>query len=300
MTTARFGSAFAQRLVALGCVGVVLWTLAPIAWISLASLQTERDIIQVPPYWVPRAMTLDNYGYIFTGRIPQAMVSAGASSGSRISQEARRLLRAVGNSFIVATLVGAGNLLVAVPASYALSRFHFRGSSWYETLIILSRLIPIPAIAIPYYLMVSKANLVDTHLALVLIHLALTLPIVTWFLAGYFRDFPRSLEEAAALDGCSTLRIMTRILVPLAVPGLMASAALAFMTSYSEFFFALLVTQTIRAQTAPVILAAIGNNQDVSLALIAVSTVIAIAPIAVITLAFRHYIVRGYTIGVEK
>jgi multiple sugar transport system permease protein len=93
---------------------------------------------------------------------------------------------------------------------------------------------------------------------------------------------------------------MTRILVPLAVPGLVASAALAFMTSYSEFFFALLVTQTIRAQTAPVILAAIGNNQDVSLALIAVSTVIAVAPIAVIALAFRHYIVRGYTIGVEK
>lgn len=284
---------------ALGCVGVIVWTLAPIGWVVLASLQTERDILQVPPYWVPRAITLDNYGYIFTGRIPQAM-AAGASSGSRISQEARRLLRAIGNSFIVATFVGAGNLLVAVPASYALSRFHFRGSSGYEILIILSRLIPISAIAIPYYLMVSKANLVDTHLALVLIHLALTLPIVTWFLASYFRDFPRSLEEAAALDGCSTVRIMTQILVPLAVPGLVASAALAFMTSYSEFFFALLVTQTIRAQTAPVILAAIGNNQDVSLALIAVSTVIAVAPIVVIALAFRNYIVRGYTIGVEK
>jgi multiple sugar transport system permease protein len=283
----------------LACLLVAIWVLAPIGWICLAGIQLERDILAIPPHWWPSRVTLATYEYVFTGKIPPSMAST-ASSGSRISEEVLRLSRALANSFVVASAVTLGNLMIATPASYVLSRMRFRGSTWFQSLIIASRLIPISAVAIPYYIIVSKINMLDTYGALILIHLALTLPVVTWFLSAYFRDLPRHLEEAAAIDGCTRAHALLRVLVPIALPGLTASAALAFMASYSEFFFALLLTQTIKSQTAPVILAAVANNQDVSLVLIAVSTVITISPIGLIAVAFRNYIIRGYAISVER
>jgi multiple sugar transport system permease protein len=264
----------------------------PFLWALSASLQTEVAIFQRPPAWLPNPVTLDNYLYIFTGKVPQAYAVRGLLR-STVTQEATYIPVGLWNSFLVAAAVVSINLVFGTLAAYTFARDRFRGQSAAFFFILTSRLLPAMAVAIPTYMIVQQLNLLDSKLALVLVYSAFTLPFTVWVLALYFRSLPRDFEEAALVDGSNRFQALRHIVLPLAAPGLAAVGAFSFLFSYDEFLFALLITSSPNSKTIPVMIATISVNPDASYTLIAVGIVLSIiAPIA-LSIVFRRFITSG-------
>jgi multiple sugar transport system permease protein len=185
------------------------------------------------------------------------------------------------------------NLLAGGVAAYTFTRLQFPGRQASYTFILGSRLLPPVAVAIPVYLVVQKLALLDKYPALILVHSAFTLPFSIWYLSSYIRNIPHDYEEAALTEGCSWLQAFLYIVVPLAAPGLIAIATFAFMFSYNEFLFALLLTQTIRVRTMPVVVALISVNPDVAYSLMSVGVIVSIVPPILLAMVMRRYILSG-------
>ena len=269
-----------------------VYILAPFGWIFICSFRPERDLFYVPPQWIPRRVTLDNYNYIFTGKVPEGFEIRGGLRG-RISEKARYILPGLKNSSIVALSVMIINLIFGTIAAYSFSRIKFKGSLPAYMFILGTRLLPPIAIAVPFYRIVQSLGLLDTHIALILAHCTFTLPFTVWFLTLYLKNVPPSLEEAALVDGCTRLKTLFYIVIPVAIPALAAAGIFALMFSYNEFLFALFLTPTIKSQTVPVIVADVSVNPDVSYALMSVCIVLSIIPLLLFALIFRKYITRG-------
>lgn len=283
-----------MRNALLGLAGVVLALviLVPFLWALSASLQSESALFRRPPSWVPDPPTAGNYQYVFTGKVPQAYEQRGLLR-SPITQEARLLPWGLQNSVIVAVGVVIINLGLGTLAAYTFARERFRGGKIALMFILGSRLVVPVAVAIPIYIILRRLGLLDTKLALVLVHSAFTLPFTIWVLTLYFTALPRELEEAALIDGCTRFKALRRVVIPLAAPGLAAVGAFSFLFSYNEFLFGLLTTSSVDSKTIPVMISAISVNPDASYTLISVGIVLSIvAPIGV-ALIFRRYIISG-------
>lgn len=276
---------------------LIVYIVGPFVWVVFASLRGENELLEKPPSLIPRQPTFDNYRYVFTGEIPTAYEVRGQLR-SRISQEARLIAPALKNSFIIATSVLLINLIVATPAAYTFARLRFRGRNPAFNFILGSRLMPAIAVAIPFYVIILNLKLLDTHISLILVHLALTLPFTIWFLTLYISNIPKEIEEAGLVDGCNTLQALIRIVVPMMVPGLAAAAAFAFMTSYNEFLFARFLTQTIASQTSPMVIASISGNPDVSYTLISVCITLGLIPPLILAVVMRRWLTEGLSASI--
>lgn len=270
---------------------LAIWILGPILWAVNASFQTDNELFSVPPQWIPENPTLDNYKYIIT-KVPPPIYQGG-EMGRRAAGDVLMIGRAMQNSVIVASLTALLNLSITVPAAYAFSRMKFIGRNISFGFIMLSRLIPSIALAIPIFIVVKEIGLLDTYPALILVYLAFTLPFTIWFMARYFDHVPPEIEDAALIDGCSRLGALTRIVIPLTLPGIAATGAVAFIFAYSEFLFAVLLTKTMATRTVPVVLTSAAINNDVSYALATTALVLSIIPPIAFALIFRKYITRG-------
>ena len=271
---------------------LIIFVAGPFVWVGVASLQGENELLRHPPRIIPQNPTTDNYRYVFTGEIPTAYEVKGQLR-SRISQEARLIAPALKNSFIIAISVLMVNLLLGTPAAYTFARLRFRLKGPSYNFILASRLMPAMAIAIPYYVIIQTLKLLDTHLSLILVHSALTLPFTIWFLTLYISNIPRDTEEAGLVDGCTPFQALTKLVVPMMAPGLVAASAFAFMTSYNEFLFARFLTQSIKSQTGPVVIASISGNPDVSYSLISVCVTLGIIPPLILAISMRRWLTEG-------
>lgn len=276
---------------------LLIFIVAPFLWVAIASFQGEVELLSRPPHLIPRNPTLDNYNYVFTGKIPVAYEVKGQVR-SRISEEARKIAPALKNSFIVAGTIMIINLLIATPAAYTFARMSFRGKKPAYNFILASRLLPAMAIAIPYFIILQTLKLMDTYTGLILVHLVLTLPFTIWFLSLYIANIPREMEDAGLVDGCTPFQALVRIVVPMMIPGLIAAAAFAFMTSYNEFLFARFITQSIDTQTGPVIIASIAGNPDVSYTLISVCITLGLIPPLILAIVMRKYLTEGLSASI--
>jgi multiple sugar transport system permease protein len=276
---------------------LIVYIGGPFVWMAVASLQGENELLKKPPSIIPQNPTTDNYRYVFTGEIPTSYEVKGQLR-SRISQEARLIGPALKNSFIVAITVMLINLLLGTPAAYTFARIAFRGKKPSYNFILASRLMPAMAVAIPYYVIILSLKLMDTYLALILVYCALTLPFTIWFLTLYISNIPRDMEDAGMVDGCTPFQALARIVVPMMAPGLVASAAFAFMTSYNEFLFARFLTQSIKSQTGPVIIASISGNPDASYSLISVCITLGLIPPLILAVTMRKWLTEGLSASI--
>lgn len=283
-----------KRTILLGACGLLLaiFILLPFLWALSASLQTELSLFRRPPSWTPNPFTIENYGYVFTGQVPSAYEVRGLLR-SPITQEARLLPVGLQNSFLVALGVVLINLVVGTLASYTFARERFRGRQGAYLFILGSRLLPAMAVAIPIFLIIKTADLLDTKLALILVYAAFTLPFTIWVLTLYFRSLPSEIEEAALVDGCTRFGALRHVVLPLAAPGLAAIAAFSFLFSYDEFLFALLITSSPASKTVPVMIATISVNPDASYTLIAVGIILSISAPILLAILFRRFITSG-------
>lgn len=281
-----------------------LYVLAPIAWLVSSSVQTEAEITSVPPHWVPDAPTLDNFRAIF--KAPQEKVTyenrrqGDTATGGFIPSTAANLLPAMKNSFVVALAVVVLNLLVSVPAAYALAKIRFVGRSASIYFMLSTRVIPDIALVVPFFLFVQKLGLMDNLLSLVITYLAITVPFSVFILTGYLESLPDELDKAARVDGCSRLQTLLLVFLPLALPSLVAVILFTFLTSWNEFLLALMFTQTPASQTMPIVVASFTSDFNISFSFINAAGVLAIVPPVLIAIVFERYIVSGLTAGAVK
>lgn len=281
---------------------LAIWLIGPILWIVNASFQLDNELFSIPPHWIPQKPTLDNYKYIIT-RVPPPAYAYDPGQirmGFKASGEALAAVPALKNSFIVSTATMALSVVISVLAAYAFSRLRFTGRNFSFTFIMLSRLIPAIAVAIPFFAIIQALRLLDTYLALILVYLAFTLPFTIWFMTKYFDFMPPDLEDAAMVDGCTRFQALTKVVVPIVAPGIAATGAFAFLNAYSEFLFAVLLTKTMASKTVPVVLSAAAINFDVSYALASTAVVLAIIPPIAFALIFRNYITSGLSMAFGK
>lgn len=281
------------RRIVLYALAVVfaVYLLAPFYWIVATSFMDEPDALSVPPQWIPHHPTLDRYTAFVDPSGSEALV------GSRAVQDTPR---ALANSAIVATSTALLNLALGIFAAYSFARLRFRGSHALLLLYLISRMVPGIAIIIPFYLLMRTLGLLDTYLALILSYTTFALPFTIWILKDYFRSIPRELEDAARVDRCGWFRMMWRVFLPIAAPGLVTAAVFSFMTAWNEFLFALFLTSTIGSKTIPVIAANFATDLNVQFTAMAAAGVVAVVPPLVLVLIFQRLIVKGLAAGSVK
>jgi ABC-type glycerol-3-phosphate transport system permease component len=266
-----------------------IWVLAPIWFTVHSSFSNPSEMSIRPPNWIPAKPTLGNYISVFT--------SATDKSGQYTSQQAGRMWRALSNSMIVGLLVAFSNILIGGFAGYAYSRYRFRGSQAGYLFLLATRVVPGIAIIVPFFAGFRALGLIDTPWALIISYNLFTLPFSIWLLKSYFDRLPREIEEAAYVDGASRLRTIFVIVAPLARPGLVATLLLIFLESWSEFFYAMVLTNSL---TVPPLLASYQSLQTFTWNVLAAATVVSLIPPIILAVIFQRYIVSGLTQGAVK
>ncbi len=253
-----------------------LGILLPILWIFRTSLAPRLISYKIPPDWLFRP-TFSNYLDL---------------------AEMYEFLKYLSNSFFIA---GSATLIIiplASLAAYSFIRFRTGGESL-RWAILGTQMLPPIVLALPLFVIFKYLNLIDRHLGLTLVYTSFNLPLAIWILMGFFEDIPVELEEAALIDGASPLQTFARIVFPLGAPGIMATGILNFILCWNEFLFALILTGD-KSGTVPVILAAMQTERGVMWGVLASGTILAIAPMVLISFFVRKYLVRGLTFGALK
>ena len=207
--------------------------------------------------------------------------------------------RSFGNSLLVSVLSTGLSMVLGVPAAYALSRWRFGGRRQVAWWILCTRMAPPIAFTIPFFLAFRYMGLLDTVWGLVLVYLTFNLAIVIWMMQGFFEAIPQSLEEAAWLDGCGIWSAFWHVTLPLTRHGLVATAVLCFIFSWSDFFFALILTRT-QAVTAPVAIVNFLQYDGWEWTKIAAAGTLVMLPVLLFTVLVRKYLVHGLTAGGVK
>jgi multiple sugar transport system permease protein len=254
--------------------------LFPFYVIVTTALKTETNIFAWPPVWVfkPTLQSFYNALFVFGGR--------GAISY-------------LVNSIVISAVSTLLAVVLGAMAAYGLTRFSFAGNRQLAFWILSTRFAPPVAFVVPIYIMVQRAGLLDTHIALILIYTAMNLSLVVWILRGFFAEIPIEIEEAALVDGYSRLQIFWRVALPLVRPGIVSMAILSAIFSWNEFLYAMVLTQS-KAATLPVYLAGFSSSMGLAWGEYMAVGTIAVLPILVFTFALQKHLVRGLTFGAVK
>ena len=272
----------AAYMVAAISIAVIAIMIAPIVLSALASIKTAADASAVPPHYLPQALSFENYAKV-------VRFQAG-------------LATYVGNSALVAAMTIAACLALAAPAGYGLARFALRGKEVAFLVLLSPVMIPYQAILTPLYLDFARVGLVNTHLGLALVHTILQLPFSIFLMRASFEAIPREIEEAAVIDGCSTWQRLTRVFLPLTVPGLVTVALFAFINSWNEFLAALIFMNHDTSFTVPILLVSVraGHFGAVDWGALQASVIISIIPCLAVYLALQRYYISGLLSGAVK
>jgi multiple sugar transport system permease protein len=289
-----------RRLILYGGAALLaFFWFAPFVLVFMGSVIQEVNLITFPPKWFADPPSFAAYDYIFTGQVPASYEQRGALR-SMISSEARDVPRAILNSFIVATAVMFINLVLGSLSAFAYARIRFPGRTVMFNVVLMSRLLPTVALAVPYYLIVLKLGLLNSYWALIAIYSVLTIPFTTLVLTLYFRGVPIEIDEAAQLEGASPWRVLWDVMLPLSRPSLIGAGLFAFMLAYSEFLFGLFITTSRETRTLPVILGALSVNTDVSWSILMASIAIGLVPTLLLAFPVWRYMVRDLTTGAVR
>jgi multiple sugar transport system permease protein len=279
---------------ALISIFILIYILAPIYWVIVSSFQKEIALMDRPPHFVPypEIFTLNHYEFLFTGDIPP---DSTVMLQSMYTMTGTLVYPAILNSIIIALFVTFINVIIGFPAGHVFARYRFMGDRKVFLSLLATRLLPSIAIVIPMYILLLKLDLLDTKIALVGIYTAITLPFTIWIMRAYFYNIPVEYEEAARMDGCGYFKTLIKVVLPLARPGLVAVAIFAFMTSYGEFVFATILTQTMRSKTQTAVLAALAQGMSSSRGMIAAAATLSFLPPLLLAIIFRKQILEGLT-----
>ena len=274
----------------IGALLLALWVLGPIYWIVLSGFATNADLLKTPPNWIPANPSLDNYRPLF------ANLFTGRSPGS----QADMIIPALWNSLSIGLVVALINVAFGSLAAYAFARLRFYARRTLLISLLAAQMVPGLALIIPFYVVFSQLGLTNTRVGVAIAHLSFTLPFTVWILRSYFQSISIELEWAARVDGCTRTQALLRVVFPLAVPGLITAGLFAFMGSWNEFLFALVITSLPKAMPIQPAISSMYNIRQQTYGVMAASATLAALPTIVLTLIFQRYLVRGLLSGAIK
>ena len=248
--------------------------LFPLVWMALGSFKTQVDFMAYPPRWLFRP-TLANYEKVLIGG---------------------DFLKFTWNSLVIAAGSTAMSLILGVPAAYGIARYH---QTRLGVAMLTARMAPGIAFLIPWFIVFSKLHMVDTYPAVMLTHMVVVLPLVIWVLVGFFEDLPRELEESGLIDGCGVLGVFRRIALPLARPGIVATAILGVIASWNNFIFSLVIAGN-STRTLPVAIFNFVSYDSLNWGGLTAASSLITLPVLLMAFLVQKHIVRGLTIGALK
>lgn len=259
---------------------VLIIILLPIFWLVLTTFKQPVEYLSWPPVLWPKQPTLDNY---------------------RAVLELPNIGRYFANTLIIASVSTFLAVMFGSAAAYSLARvkFPFRLNAILAIWMLLTRMYPAVATAIPYFVLIQKLGLLDTHWALIITYTSFNLPFVVWLMYGFFQGIPVDLERAATMDGCSMWQRFTRIVLPLSAPGLIATTILSFILGWNEFLFAVILT-SLDAKTVPVVIAGFITDKGLEWGTMSALGVMLILPVILLAWISQRYLIRGLTLGAVK
>lgn len=252
---------------------------APLVWIFKMSIITRAELYASPPTILPDEAISGNYGTIF-------------NDGS--------FQRALLNSVIISGATTIICLFFGSIAAYSIARLRFRFKSTIMTLILAISFFPAVAIIAPLFIQFTAFGIIDTYLAMIIPNTVFALPLTTWILVAFFRELPKDLEEAAKVDGASTMQAFQRVIVPLAAPGVFTAAILTFIFAWNEYLFARTFSFTISSQPATVVIPEFASRYTTDYGAQAAAAVAVTVPLVILVLIFQRRIVSGLTSGAVK
>jgi len=259
----------------------------PILWLLSASLSTNVELFAIPTHWIPQHPTLQNYLDIVFPNLAASSVP-------------RTFAVALLNSIKVASSVTVIAIVVGSLAAYALVRITFKFSRSILLLFVATRMVPEVSLILPLFILASRLQQINKPSVLIITYLSFCLPYAIWMLAAFFQTVPIDLEDAARIDGCSRLGILFKVVMPIAVPGLVSTAMFTFLLAWDEFFYALIFTSTLAAKTMPVAMSEFIGRYAVNINGMMAGGIIAALPPVILALIFQRYIVSGMTSGAVK
>jgi multiple sugar transport system permease protein len=257
----------------------------PVLWMLETSLKQGRDIYAVPAKLVHFNVTLDHYRDVFVQR--------GGSGASDLAVSFKNSVLVGAASTLLATLLG-------VPAAWAYSRFTLKAKKDQLFFILSTRFMPPVVVVIPIFLLYRDLGLINTRLGLILIYAAFNLPFTIWMMKGFIDEVPGEYEDAAMLDGYSRLAAFRRVTLPLLVPGIAATAVFALIFSWNELVFAIFLTSSQSARTAPPAIAGLIGGTTIDWGLVAATAMVFAAPVLLFAFLVRKHLVAGVTLGAVR
>jgi multiple sugar transport system permease protein len=269
-------------LVAAVCVAIIAMMLFPLVVSFFASIKTPEEAVAVPPDYLPHQLSLANYLKVFS-------YQAG-------------LATYVFNSLTVAFLTILFCLALAVPAGYGLARFRLPGREVIFLFLLASLMVPYQALLTPLYLMFAPLGLTNSYIGLAIVHTVLQLPFSIYLMRHSFEAVPRELEEAAVMDGCTSLQALKRVFLPAVRPGMVTVILFAFIQSWNEFIAALIFMGKETMFTVPIMLVSVrlGRFGTVDWGALQAGIIIAIVPCVAIYVLLQRYYVAGFLSGAVK
>lgn len=258
----------------------VAWTLFPVYWMLTATLKTRRELLAIPPNWIPASPNVGNFAALFADR-PE-------------------FVRFILNSVVVSVVATLLAVTLGLMATYGFVNFEFPydvGSFELPLLILATRFLPPIVTVIPIFVIFDGLGLINTHLALILTYTVFNIPFVVWLMKGFFEEIPDSVVEAATLDGHTEVGAFFKVVLPMVKPGIVASVIFTLMGSWNELLFAVILTNNAQAQTLPVALATFQTQYYVEWELLTVAGTIAMAPVLLFAFFVRDQLLRGFTMG---
>ncbi len=257
---------------------VLAYCIGPPVWQFLTSLKPDAELARLPPI-LPSSPTFDNYASIFTGT---------------------PFLRIIGNSVIVSLFATLLSIMLGSLAAFALAKLQVRYKNLILLFVLSASMFPPIAIVSPLYLIIRALGLRDTWWALIFTYTSFSLPLSIWILTNFFRQIPDEIYRAARVDGCGPFQALTKIMLPVAAPGIATAAILLFIFSWNEFLFALTFTVTPASRTVPVAIALFPGMHEFPWGEIAAASIVVTIPIVLLVFAFQRRIVEGLTAGAVK
>jgi multiple sugar transport system permease protein len=283
MSTATAGTAANRKLAKIGVLTALtvgaLFAGFPVFWMLSSSFKSNSEIFEYPPRIITSSFSFGAYVDILQN-----------------STQVRFFI----NSYIVALSVTGLTLILAILAGYSFSRYQFRGKNWMNTVIISVQSVPPITLLIPYFGLIVTLRLYNTYPALILTYAVFTLPYAVIMLTGYFNTLPRELDEAVKLDGGSALTALRRVLIPTALPGIVAVGLYTFMIAWNEYLFALTLTRTEDMRTVPIGIQLLMGQHSYQWNEMMAMSILGSIPVLALFLRFQRYFIAGLTSGAVK
>jgi len=277
-----------KTFIYLSAIALLIYLLGPFLWMFISSISSEKELISSPHRWFPSRPVFERYTSLLNFWSQDTLTTGG-----------EKFRNAFLSSLVITTFATVLTMFFGTLAAYSYARFDFKGKNSLVLGILLTQMLPRAAIVIPIYLFMGYLNLRDTRIGLIIVYAGFIMPIVIWILKNYFISIPLEIEEAAIMDGATTMQILFRIMIPLVTPALFATGLYSFITAWNEFFFALILTGS-SSKTVPVAITEFSTQGGIDYGMMATAGIIgSIIPLT-IALLFKDYITRGLTAGWSK